>query len=143
MTNPIDSSLYLSNNPPQQKQTGTNILGKDDFLRILITQLQNQDPMNPMEDKDFIAQMAQFSTLEQMTNMSKSIESFLQEIQNESPILKGSELIGKKVAWLDEKGNQHQAVVETVSIKDGTMTFTLNDEQKTSLLLNDIIQVSN
>ncbi|TVR57111.1 MAG: flagellar hook assembly protein FlgD [Spirochaetaceae bacterium] len=47
----------------------TQALGKDDFLKILITQLQNQDPMSPMEDREFIAQMAQFSTLEQMTNM--------------------------------------------------------------------------
>jgi flagellar basal-body rod modification protein FlgD len=48
----------------------TQSLGKDDFLKILITQLSHQDPMSPMEDREFIAQMAQFSTLEQMTSMS-------------------------------------------------------------------------
>jgi len=52
----------------------SNELGKDAFLRLLIAQLQNQDPLNPMDDREFIAQMAQFSALEQMTNMNKTLE---------------------------------------------------------------------
>ncbi|MFP4362321.1 MAG: flagellar hook assembly protein FlgD [Spirochaetia bacterium] len=62
-------------------------LGRDDFLQILITQLQHQDPTDPMKDKEFIAQMAQFSTLEQMTNLS-------QDFQNVSAVLSSSQAMG-------------------------------------------------
>jgi len=52
-------------------RAGKNSLDKDDFLRILITQLTHQDPTQLMEDREFVAQMAQFSALEQMTNLNR------------------------------------------------------------------------
>ena len=52
---------------------GTTSLDKNDFLKILITQLTHQDPTQPLDDKEFVAQMAQFSSLEQMTNMTDNL----------------------------------------------------------------------
>lgn len=69
------------------------VLGKDDFLKILITQLTNQDPTKPLEDKEFIAQMAQFSSLEQMNNMAKNLEK-LSGVLNASQAIS---LLGKQV----------------------------------------------
>lgn len=64
----FNKSINANGRKPSQQ------LGKDDFLKILIAQMTNQDPTSPMENTEFIAQMAQFSSLEQMTNMSQSFE---------------------------------------------------------------------
>ncbi|MBU0928898.1 MAG: flagellar hook assembly protein FlgD [Spirochaetes bacterium] len=72
-------------------------LDKDDFLKILITQLQHQDPTNPMQDKEFIAQMAQFSSLEQMTNMATSFGK-LSSVLNSS---EAQSLLGRNVEVLE------------------------------------------
>jgi flagellar basal-body rod modification protein FlgD len=66
----LEREVDLYNKTIQQGKMPTQNLGKDDFLKILITQLSHQDPTAPMEDKEFIGQMAQFSALEQMTSMA-------------------------------------------------------------------------
>ena len=58
----------------RQGRIASKELGKDDFLKLLMAQLTNQDPTSPMENTEFIAQMAQFTSLEQMTNMSQNFD---------------------------------------------------------------------
>lgn len=58
----------------------SNDLDKDAFLRLLTTQLSHQDPLNPMEDREFIAQLAQFSALEQMQNLNENVQDMAEEI---------------------------------------------------------------
>lgn len=71
-------------------------LGKDAFLKLLVTQLQHQDPLNPLDDKEFIAQLAQFSSLEQMNNISEGITSLVKKTQ-EQDMLNSVNYIGKEV----------------------------------------------
>ena len=84
-----------------QRATGSvQNLGKDDFLQLLITKLQHQDPLKPMDDEDFIAQLAQFSSLEQMNNIAEGIATsnqwdFLQ-MQSLNNVM-ASGLIGREV----------------------------------------------
>ncbi|RAK23374.1 flagellar basal-body rod modification protein FlgD [Anoxybacillus vitaminiphilus] len=134
--NTIDPSLYLSNYTPPERKTGQQSLGKDDFLKILLTQLQHQDPLNPLEDKEFISQMASFSTLEQMTNLTKTMEKFV-ESQNAHLILRYSEMIGKQVEWKEETVSESgetvqdtkQGMVKAVRQKDGEIALELENGQ--------------
>ena len=81
-------------NPGRKPQQN---LGKDDFLKILITQLSYQDPTAPMEDKEFIAQLAQFSTLEQMTSMAADFSRLTSMITG----TEASSALGKPVELTD------------------------------------------
>lgn len=139
---PITDEMYLINKKRDERKTGDGTLGKDDFLKILIAQLQNQDPTNPMEDKDFIAQMAQFSALEQTMNLTKAFEKFA-ESQNQSQLVQYNSFVGKNVKWheieedkdgkpvLDEAGkpvvNEGTNVIVGVKYVDGSVVFKMDD----------------
>lgn len=150
MANTIDSSLYLENYKKAERKTGSDILGKDDFLKILMVQLQNQDPLNPMQDKDFIAQMATFSSLEQMTNMNKTMEKFVNSASGDL-MLKYSSMIGKEVEWsytekpTTEDGEpttkKGKGIVTSVRMKDGAVELELNDGTK--IYSDEIVVVRN
>ena len=87
------------------KKKINNELGKDDFLQLLVTQLQHQDPLAPMEDKDFIAQMAQFTSLEQMKNMNNAVQ-----------VTQATSYIGKQVTWADSQGTEQTGIVTAIRI---------------------------
>ncbi len=133
--NTIHEGLLLNNQTKQANQQNQGILGKDDFLKILITQLQNQDPSNPMDDREFIAQMAQFSSLEQMTNMNTAIQK-LASLQSSQNLVQHSELIGKQVQWMRvveidkyrSKIEYVDNVVKSVKLEtDGQLRIQLDD----------------
>ncbi|MDA3847154.1 MAG: hypothetical protein PF505_11530 [Vallitaleaceae bacterium] len=113
--------------------TGTSDMDKNAFLNLLVTQLQYQDPLNPSSDTEFIAQMAQFSSLEQMQNMNKSQE-----------LSQAYALIGKVVQAdvqipLTMETTSVEGFVDAVSYKDGVTYLKVND---TDISLEQVNSVS-
>jgi len=98
MANTIDTSLLYSSLAESKKNEPSKSLGKDAFLKLLLAQLQNQDPLNPMEDTEFISQMATFTSLEQMMSLNETVQSLV-PIATENKLIGYSQLIGKKVSW--------------------------------------------
>lgn len=120
-------SLYLqdSASKTQGQQSQTQSLGKNDFLKLLIAQLKNQSPAKPMDDQQFISQMATFSTLEQMTNMNSELKQFLQG-QSANDWVANTQLIGKEVKWKKtdaEGGGSGNGIIQSVNFKNGQVSF--------------------
>lgn len=110
-------------------------LGKDDFLNLLIAQLKNQDPLNPMKDTEFIAQLANFSSLEQISNMNKNLEEFLQQQQYQNSVAAVS-MIGKEITSVDgEKG-----IVSGINMEDSGVYLTVNGKK---IAFTEIKEVKN
>jgi flagellar basal-body rod modification protein FlgD len=114
------------------QQAATNavkkILGKDDFLKLLITQLKYQDPMEPTNNQDFIAQMAQFSSLEQMTNMGNGFQKLAESqdaMLKEVSFGQAVNLIGRTVS-ANISANQITGVVTGTKQVDGLPYVTVN-----------------
>ena len=105
----------------QQNTLPNKNLGKEDFLKILLTQLAHQDPTAPMEDKEFIAQMAQFSSLEQMTNMASDFARMARMLQ----VTEASGALGKTVE-LHLEDEIVQGVVRAVTREEEPRIF-VND----------------
>ncbi len=102
-----DSSSVL----PQQT------LNQNDFLNLLVTQLANQDPMNPMSDTDFVAQMASFTSLQQTKETQASIQS-----------MQATDLIGRTVAVQGADGTVDSGVVSGVVMDSGTPNLLVNGQ---------------
>ncbi len=113
-----------------------NVLGKDDFLTLMLVQMRHQDPLEPMDNTESIAQLAQFSSLEQMTNVSENVTNLLLAYQSNTKV--GSlSMIGKEVSGLKDVENEEGEVVQEpvsgrvtgVDLKSETPVMVVSTEQ--------------
>src|SRR3954451_595036 len=119
-TNPITSGTSPATTPATKAPNTT--LGKDDCLKLLVGQLQHQDPLAPSDDQQWIGQMAAFSQLEQVSNMAASTQKIVDTLNMNGTL----SLIGHTVTYLDAQGGSHTGKVETVDVADGTATLTVD-----------------
>ncbi|MBW5444571.1 flagellar hook capping protein [Cohnella sp. CFH 77786] len=128
---------YSAQNVQSAARKPAKDLGKDQFLQILVTQLKNQDPMQPMQDKDFIAQMAQFSALEQTMNMATQLTALRQSAGM------AAGLIGKTVGWQETTSSgetvSRSGVVESIIRRDGVQYVKVGSAE---VKIDEVLSIS-
>ena len=107
-----------------QRDPTQNSLGKDAFLKLLTVQMSHQDPLSPMDNRDMIAQLAQFSSVEQMTEVNKNLESMKTFYSGQT----GYSMLGKSVEVMDEAGNRFLGPVEMGMENDTGVALAVRTE---------------
>ena len=99
-------------------------LNENSFLQLLVTQLENQNPLQPTANTQFIAQLAQFTSLEQMTNVATGVT----QLGNQTQLGSSFSLLGDTVTVQDGSGGSVTGTVSSVSVKNGQATLTVNGQ---------------
>ncbi len=101
-------------------------VNQDEFLKLFVAQLQNQDPSSPLEGHEFIAQLAQFSSLEQLTNLNASFGDTLKFQQ----LSGGSEFIGKKATYVDlDGGGASEGIIQGALIQGDSISVVIDNKE--------------
>jgi flagellar basal-body rod modification protein FlgD len=138
-----------------QKVTDNSSLNKDAFLQLLVTQLKYQDPLEPQDNSEFVAQLAQFSSLEQMSNIASGLGDVAKVVGNiDTSVLVGqlSSMIGQEVTWTKKISSEnadgtttqtstdYEGKVTGVSITDGKPTIVAKSGEETYQISIDEIK---
>ncbi len=125
------AGLVLKSQDAEETQVVKNDLDRDAFLRLLVLEMQNQDPLNPVGNTEMISQLAQFSSLEQMNNLNESFEALSGNI-DQLNFISASGLVGHEVTGIDQEGNLVQGTVQTVHL-DQSLVYLNVDGQLISM----------
>ncbi len=130
--NGIQSTDPLTSPTSAPAATGSSALGKDAFMTLLVDQIKNQDPLSPSDNTQYLAQLAQFSSLEQMQSLNDNIVGLAVLQQNNalmSQLTQSSTLIGQTVMYTDPStGESATGAVGSVKIQDNVALLSINGE---------------
>jgi len=129
--NSINSTNYTTSTASTDKTTST-VLGKDDFLKLLVTQMKYQDPLSPMDNTEYVSQLAQFSTLEYMSNMSSGI-SYMEALN-----MTGKYVTATTTDSVTGKSVDICGVVDSVKLKSGSAVLVVASRE---IKLDDVTGV--
>ena len=108
--------------PDKLARVPMKTLGQDEFLQLLVVQMRNQDPLKPVSDTEFIAQMAQFSNLEQ----TKAMSSDIAQLRQSSAFTQATALMGKQVSLLSGGSTFTKGIVTDLTVRDGEVSLIVN-----------------
>jgi flagellar basal-body rod modification protein FlgD len=117
------------------KKKDAAFMGKEDFLKLLVAQLKNQDPSNAQDMEGMTQQMTQFSMLEQLTNLAESTQATNVSLAHSQAI----EMLGKTVSYIGDDGTEKEGVVEHVTTSASGPMLTVGGTD--GVLLGDVVKV--
>lgn len=109
---------------PDSTLASTQSFDKDTFLKLLVAQLRYQDPSQPTDATQFLAETAQFSLVEKFDTLAANDQQVLQATQTQA----ATAMVGRQIAWSDSTGD-HTGTVTSVTIKNGTPSLQVGDLQ--------------
>ena len=115
-------NAFTGTAPDKLERVPMKTLGQDEFLGLLVTQMRNQDALKPVSDTEFIAQMAQFSSLEQ----TKAMSSDIAELRQSNAFTQATALMGKQVRLLSDEDTFTKGIVTDLTVKDGEVSLIVN-----------------
>ena len=130
MTTPVGSATNGSSTPASNTTNSTNQLGTNTFLKLLVAQLKYQNPDSPADSSQFMAQTAQFSTVEKLTSMDQTMSSLLEGQQS----LAAATMLGKQVTWAGGSG--------TVTAVHNTAAGPVLAVGKDAVSLSDVTEIT-